>query len=66
MARKTDLKKIKEKIGLFKKEMKKRGFGDARYILFGSWAKGRQGEWSDIDLCVVSDKFNLPHLNPRP
>jgi predicted nucleotidyltransferase len=25
--------------------------------IFGSYAKGRQTEWSDIDLALVSDKF---------
>jgi hypothetical protein len=27
------------------------------YVVFGSYAKGRQTEWSDIDLALVSDKF---------
>ncbi len=26
-------------------------------ILFGSWAKGEAGEWSDLDVLVVSDAF---------
>jgi|WetSurMetagenome_2_1015567.scaffolds.fasta_scaffold987476_1 uncharacterized protein len=26
-------------------------------IVFGSYAKGRQSKWSDIDLCLVSPKF---------
>lgn len=58
MARKTNLTKIKFKINLFKKKMKKAGYKDASYILFGSWAKGKEKEWSDIDLCVVSEKFS--------
>ncbi len=27
------------------------------YYLFGSYAKGNPGEYSDIDVAVVSDKF---------
>ena len=27
-------------------------------VLFGSWAKGRPGQWSDIDLLVVSSRFD--------
>lgn len=26
-------------------------------IVFGSFAKGKQKKWSDIDICVVSPKF---------
>lgn len=26
-------------------------------FLFGSYAKGKQNKWSDIDLCVISPKF---------
>jgi len=26
-------------------------------ILFGSYAKGEQRKWSDIDLCIISSKF---------
>ena len=58
MARKTDIVKIRSKINLFKKYLARMGYKDAHYILFGSWAKGKQGEWSDIDLCVISDKFS--------
>lgn len=25
--------------------------------LFGSWAKGKQHKWSDIDMCIVSPKL---------
>lgn len=57
MAKKTDLIKIQPWIDQYKKLMKERGFGDAKYILFGSWASGKVHEWSDIDLCVVSNKF---------
>ena len=27
-------------------------------VVFGSWAKGRGDEWSDIDLLVVSERFD--------
>jgi predicted nucleotidyltransferase len=27
-------------------------------VLFGSWAKGHPHEWSDIDLLVVSSRFD--------
>lgn len=28
-----------------------------RVVLFGSYAKGTQHRWSDIDLCIISPKF---------
>lgn len=28
-----------------------------KVILFGSYAKGKAHQWSDIDLCIVSPKF---------
>lgn len=58
MVRKTNIEQIKPQIDLFKKKLSKMGYKDAYYILFGSWAKGKQGEWSDIDLCVVSNIFS--------
>lgn len=31
-----------------------------KVILFGSFAKGTQRKWSDVDLCVISPKFKNP------
>ncbi|MEK7167054.1 MAG: nucleotidyltransferase domain-containing protein [Patescibacteria group bacterium] len=28
-----------------------------KVVLFGSYAKGVQNKWSDVDLCIVSPKF---------
>ncbi len=28
-----------------------------RVYLFGSYAKGKQHKWSDVDVCVISPKF---------
>lgn len=33
--------------------------------VFGSYAKGRQTEWSDIDLALVSDQFEGDFFNDR-
>jgi predicted nucleotidyltransferase len=34
---------------------------DVRFgIVFGSWAQGRANVWSDIDLIVVSSRFDQP------
>ena len=38
-------------------ELEKNGFHIKTAILFGSYAKGNFGEWSDIDIALVSDDF---------
>jgi predicted nucleotidyltransferase len=34
-------------------------------FIFGSYAKGQQSEWSDIDLALVSDQFEGYRFNDR-
>lgn len=29
-------------------------------VLFGSWARGTSGRWSDIDVIVISPRFDGP------
>lgn len=40
-----------------------------RVYLYGSYAKGKERDWSDVDVCIVSPKFNntdaLPYLFRR-
>lgn len=31
-----------------------------KVIIFGSQAKGGAGKWSDIDVCIISSKFEDP------
>ena len=31
----------------------------ARVILFGSYARGEQRKWSDLDLCVIADSYPM-------
>lgn len=31
-----------------------------KVIIFGSYAKGRAGKWSDIDVCIISPRFKDP------
>lgn len=41
----------------FKKALEKQGIRTSKIILYGSWAKGRQEEGSDIDIVVISEDF---------
>lgn len=51
---KKELTKI---ISDYKKFLKKEGIVFSKVYLFGSYAKDKPREWSDIDLAVVSRKF---------
>ena len=41
----------------FRRELDGQGIKVARMVLFGSWARGRPREGSDIDVVVVSEDF---------
>lgn len=57
MVQKAIPQKIKKEIGEYIQILKKDKLPIKKVILFGSFAKGTQHQWSDIDLCVVSPKF---------
>ncbi|MDR1135445.1 MAG: nucleotidyltransferase domain-containing protein [Clostridiales Family XIII bacterium] len=41
----------------YAREIEEQGVNLRTVILFGSFAKGRQHEWSDIDVALVADDF---------
>ncbi len=41
----------------YAKEINKKGVNLRKVIMFGSFAKGTQHEWSDIDVALVADNF---------
>ena len=49
----------------FVAEVEKRDIHIQRAILFGSHAKGKAEEWSDIDIALVSDDFEGMRFNDR-
>ncbi|MDR2448752.1 MAG: nucleotidyltransferase domain-containing protein [Prevotellaceae bacterium] len=53
----------------YAREIEAFGIRLQKVFLFGSFAKGTQHEWSDIDVALVADEFDgLPHdmrLFPR-
>ncbi len=57
MAKKAIPKKVRSEIKNFVNILKADKLPIERVILFGSYAKGKQRKWSDIDLCVISPKF---------
>ena len=42
----------------YAKEINKTGVNLRRVIMFGSFAKGTQHQWSDIDVALVADDFS--------
>ena len=57
MPKKTIPKGVRNKIDEFVDVLKADKLPIKKVILFGSYAKGKQREWSDIDVCVISPKF---------
>lgn len=60
MATKTNNKinkEIEEKVSYFGKMLEQDGIPVKKLILFGSYVKNKAGQYSDIDVCVVSSKF---------
>ena len=52
-----DRKVAIEKVDNFIKEIKLSGLNIKKAILFGSFAKGDQREYSDIDVALAADEF---------
>jgi len=50
-------REIKEIIARYIGELGKLGIEVSQVILYGSYAKGTQGEYSDIDVAVISPAF---------
>ena len=57
MAKKTVPKRVIEEIKEYVSSLKADKLPVRKVILFGSFAKGKQHKWSDIDICVISPKF---------
>jgi predicted nucleotidyltransferase len=56
-AERASLKKVKKYIHEYIDALEKGGLPIERVFLFGSYAKGRTSQWSDIDVCVISSRF---------
>lgn len=52
---------ILEIVRRYIKEVESRGIPVTRVILYGSEARGTAGEWSDIDLVIISPVFDQPN-----
>lgn len=50
-------KKIKTALSRYKRLLLKNGFKVEKLLLYGSYAKGEQHRWSDIDVCIIAPEF---------
>ncbi len=57
--------KIRNIIIRFESELKKLNINPQKIVLFGSYARGKAREDSDIDLVVISDDFKKLNLRER-
>ena len=59
MAKKRNLPlRISSPVWGYLTALENQGVRITQAFVFGSWAKGSAGTWSDIDLAVVSPQFN--------
>ncbi len=58
-------KKILESLKKFKDSLEELGIKIKKMIIFGSQAKGLAGEYSDIDVVVISDNFERMNILER-
>lgn len=57
--------KIKAIIDKYLLVLKNNDFQLSNAYLFGSYAKGNYNEWSDIDIALISNKFEGQRINDR-
>lgn len=57
MAKKAVPQKVRKAIDDYLEVLKEDNLPISSVFLFGSYAKGKQHKWSDIDICVISPKF---------
>ena len=50
-------KKVKNSVLDYIQYLKQDGLSIDRAFIFGSCAKGKTHKWSDIDVCIISSKF---------
>lgn len=59
MVKKTVLtERVIQTVKSFSEDLDKANIAYDKLIIFGSHAKGNAKPWSDIDVCVVSDRFS--------
>ncbi len=58
MSKKRISKKLKNSIRIYIASLRFDKLPIEKVLLFGSYARGNQNQWSDVDLCIISPKFS--------
>jgi len=53
-----DRNAVIETVRNYARDIEDKGVNPRKVILYGSFAKGTQHEWSDIDVALVADEFS--------
>lgn len=53
---------LRKKLLRFARLVRDYGIKNPQLILYGSYARGKQKEYSDIDVCVLADKLDENHI----
>ncbi len=64
MAKKRIPQAVINQVRIFSDSIRKDNVPISGAYIFGSYAKGKQTNWSDIDLCIVSPAFEKKIKNP--
>lgn len=54
---------IKNQLEQYARNLRKQNIPVQKMFLYGSWAKGKQNQWSDIDVAVVSKQFGQDRID---
>jgi predicted nucleotidyltransferase len=58
----NQINNIQERVLQFGRLLISNGIPISKLVVFGSYAKNKATEYSDIDVCVVSPKFGKDHI----
>ena len=64
MAKRKIPQTVKKKIKKFKDNIESDGIKINSIYLYGSYARGNNNKWSDIDICVISPSFGKKIKKP--
>lgn len=54
---------IKKQLEQYARSLRQQNIPVQKMFLYGSWARGKQNQWSDIDVAVVSKQFGKDRID---
>lgn len=56
---------VKDKVNYFIEKLKESGIKPEKVYIFGSYSKGIENKWSDIDVAIISSSLTDDRFNER-